>query len=78
MHYTAYFEDGKKIDSSRDRNYPYAFNVGKGAVIKGWEEIIPGMSLNEQATIFCPAEHAYGANGISGVIPANANLKFEV
>lgn len=39
------FENGKKLDSSRDRNHPFAFFIGKGTVIKGWEEAIQKMSL---------------------------------
>jgi len=48
------FEDGKKIDSSRDRNHPFAFSIGKGHVIKGWEEAILKMSIGQKVILTCP------------------------
>lgn len=45
LHFTTLFENGEKIDSSRDRNYPFSFNIGKGAVIKGWEEGLMKVSV---------------------------------
>lgn len=67
-----------KIDSSRDRNYPFAFNLGKNAVIKGWEIAIPKLAVGDKAMVICPPEYAYGAQGISGIIPGNTTLKFEI
>lgn len=72
------FEDGKKIDSSRDRNFPFAFNIGKGHVIKGWEEGLLKMSVGERAVLICPPDYAYGAAGILGIIPGNTTLKFDI
>ncbi len=63
-----------KIDSSRDRNYPFAFNLGKSAVIKGWEEAIPKLAVGDKALIICPPDQAYGAQGIAGIIPPNTTL----
>lgn len=67
-----------KIDSSRDRNYPFALNLGKGTVIKGWEESLSKISLGSRVMLTCPPEYAYGANGIAGVIPPNSVLKFDI
>ena len=78
LHFTSSFEHGKKIDSSRDRNYPYVFIIGKGAVIKGWEQGILKLSLGQRAILTCPPEYAYGANGIRGIIPGNTTLVFDV
>lgn len=54
------------------------FIIGKGAVIKGWEEAFPKLSLGQRVILTCPPEYAYGANGIPGIIPPNTTLVFDV
>ena len=70
--------DGKKFDSSKDRNKPFKFALGKGEVIKGWDEGVAQMELGETAILTCTPDYAYGARGYPPVIPANATLNFEV
>ena len=52
--------------------------MGKGQVIRGWDEGVARMSLGEKAIVTCPPEYAYGNNGVGNIIPPNATLKFEV
>nr|XP_019568291.1 PREDICTED: peptidyl-prolyl cis-trans isomerase FKBP1B isoform X1 [Rhinolophus sinicus] len=71
-------QNGKKFDSSRDRNKPFKFRIGKQEVIKGFEEGAAQMSLGQRAKLTCTPDVAYGATGHPGVIPANATLIFDV
>ncbi len=78
VHYTGTLENGEKFDSSLDRGQPFQFTLGVGQVIKGWDEGIVGMKTGEKRKLTIPPELGYGAEGVSGKIPPNSTLIFEV
>lgn len=78
LHYTGTLLDGTKFDSSRDRNQPFEFQLGTGAVIRGFEMGVPTMKKGETCILTCAPEYAYGANGSPPNIPPNSTLNFEL
>ncbi|MBK5298706.1 MAG: FKBP-type peptidyl-prolyl cis-trans isomerase [Vicinamibacteria bacterium] len=79
VHYTGTLMEGTKFDSSKDRNEPYAFVLGQGEVIAGWDEGVKGMKVGGIRRLTVPSSMAYGSrSGGGGVIPPNAALKFDV
>lgn len=82
VHYTGWLledrKQGKKFDSSRDRNDPFTFPLGGGRVIRGWDEGVAGMKTGGKRKLTIPPALGYGARGAGSVIPPHATLLFEV
>jgi peptidylprolyl isomerase len=77
VNYTGLLSSGVKFDSSYDRGRPFTFPLGKGAVIKGWDEGVARLHVGDQATFIIPPKIGYGEKG-RGPIPPNATLIFVV
>jgi len=78
VHYTGWLTSGKKFDSSVDAGKPFDFTIGRGDVIKGWEEGVTGMKVGGKRQLRIPPQLGYGTQGYPGVIPANATLVFDI
>ena len=82
MHYTGWLwvngAKSNKFDSSVDRGKPFEFPLGRGRVIKGWDEGVATMKIGGKRTLLIPPALGYGDRGAGGVIPPGATLLFEV
>ncbi|XP_066487141.1 peptidyl-prolyl cis-trans isomerase FKBP9 isoform X1 [Tiliqua scincoides] len=77
-HYRGTFPDGSKFDSSYDRGSTFNVLVGKSQLIEGMDKALLGMCVNERRFVKIPPHLGYGSEGVSGVIPANSVLHFDV
>lgn len=78
VHYTGWLTNGKKFDSSKDRNQPFEFKLGAKQVISGWDKGVVNMKIGGKRKLTIPPDMGYGASGAGGLIPPNATLIFEV
>ncbi len=79
VHYVGTLTNGTIFDASRKRgDTGFTFVLGKGEVIKGWDQGVLGMKVGGTRKLTIPSDLAYGNRAVGGVIPANATLIFEV
>ncbi|GMH96406.1 hypothetical protein TrVE_jg5658 [Triparma verrucosa] len=79
MHYTGtIYTSGEKFDSSRDRNSPFEFNLGRGEVIQGWDRGLSNMCVGEKRKLTIPSDLGYGETGAGNDIKPGDTLVFEV
>lgn len=78
VNYVGTLDNGKKFDSSYDRNKPFSFTLGAGEVIKGWDLGVVGMKVGGKRELTIPSELGYGASGYPPIIPPDATLHFTV
>jgi FKBP-type peptidyl-prolyl cis-trans isomerase len=78
VHYTGTLLNGKKFDSSVDRGKPFEFVLGKGQVIKGWDEAIATMTVGTKARLIVPSKLGYGERGAGKNIPPYSTLIFDI
>ncbi|MDP6959351.1 MAG: FKBP-type peptidyl-prolyl cis-trans isomerase [Planctomycetota bacterium] len=79
VHYTGWLTDGTKFDSSIDRSKTFKFPLGRGRVIKGWDEGVATMKVGGKRKLIVPPELGYGTRGApGGKIPPGSTLIFEI
>lgn len=78
VHYTGWLANGKKFDSSVDRNQPLDFVQGRKQVITGWDVGFEGMNIGGKRRLLIPPALGYAEKGAGQNIPPNAELIFDV
>lgn len=78
VHYTGRLAKNKQqFDSSVGRE-PFDFTLGKGEVIKGWDQGVAGMKVGGKRKLTIPSKLGYGDTGSPPKIPPKATLVFDV
>ena len=72
------WKNGEQFDASWDRGNTFKFGLGKGQVIRGWDEGVAGMKVGGRRRITIPPDMAYGKRGAGGVIGPDETLVFVV
>jgi len=79
VHYVGVsWKSGRQFDASWDRGDTFKFGLGKGQVIRGWDEGVAGMKVGGRRRITIPPDMAYGKRGAGGVIGPDETLVFVV
>ena len=78
VHYAGWLADGTQFDSSKEKQDPFEFTLGKSEVMAGWEEGLSGMKVGGTRKLTVPPQLAYGEAGAGDTIPPNETLTFEV
>ena len=79
VHYVGVaFSTGEEFDASWNRGQPFRFTLGKGQVIPGWDQGVPGMRVGGRRKLTIPSAMAYGARGAGDVIKPHEPLVFVV
>jgi FKBP-type peptidyl-prolyl cis-trans isomerase len=85
VNYTGFLPNGRLFDSSASDGRPLKCRVGRGEVIKGWDEVLLLLPAGSRARVWIPAALAYGAKGVRDpddqrryLIPPKTDLVFEL
>jgi len=79
VHYVGVaLSNGQEFDASWNRNDPFAFRVGGGQVIAGWDRGVAGMRVGGRRKLVIPPHLGYGERGAGGVIKPGETLVFVV
>lgn len=76
VHFAGAFSDGNIFDNSFHSGMPFAFRLGAGEVVLGWDRFFGSINRGSRVTVLIPANLAYGAKGSPPAIPPNADLYF--
>ena len=77
LHYSGYLTDGKKFDSSVERDEPLEFQYKLQSFIKGFQEGLSFMKKGTKAELIIPPDLGYGPRQ-AGKIPPNSTLIFDI
>lgn len=75
VNYVGRLLNGETFDQQNDRDKPFRFRLGRGLVIRGWDQILQLMRPGDKWVVIIPPELAYGSRG-SPRIPRDATLVF--